>query len=159
MEIRDVIQGSIAIEKHELPILDSRFFQRLRQIKQLGFAELSYPNATHNRYVHSLGAMESATQAFDTIFGGHRARAGGPRANGGFDLFADAPDAHARLQRDVRQGDDRAYQQLTTRHGMTAVDGSAAASEWRQAATQARDRLVGRVYSRELLDRALAAGR
>jgi len=69
MEIRDVLHGSVSIEPHERAILDSRYFQRLRQIKQLGFAEFSYPSATHNRYVHSLGAMKVATQAFETIFG------------------------------------------------------------------------------------------
>ena len=69
MEIRDIIHGSIVIEPLELPIIDSRFFQRLRQIKQLGFAENSFPSAVHNRYVHSLGAMTVATRAFEIIFG------------------------------------------------------------------------------------------
>ena len=74
MEIRDVIHGSIQIFAHELPIVESRIFQRLRQIKQLGFSENSYPTATHARFIHSLGAMETATIAFDTIFDGPRAR-------------------------------------------------------------------------------------
>jgi HD superfamily phosphohydrolase len=69
MEIRDVIHGSIAINQPELPIVDSRYFQRLRQIKQLGFAEYSFPSATHNRYIHSLGAMHTASMAFTQIFG------------------------------------------------------------------------------------------
>lgn len=68
MEIRDVIHSSIVIDPSELPILDSRYFQRLRQIKQLGFAEYSFPSATHNRYSHSLGAMKTASQAFDSVF-------------------------------------------------------------------------------------------
>lgn len=68
MEIRDVIHGSISIEPSERAIIDSRTFQRLRQIKQLGFSEFSYPSATHNRYIHSLGAMETASQAFDSLF-------------------------------------------------------------------------------------------
>lgn len=68
MEIRDVLHGAIRVEKSEIPILDSRYFQRLRQIKQLGFAEQSFPSATHNRYIHSLGAMHVATRAFDQIF-------------------------------------------------------------------------------------------
>lgn len=76
MEIRDVIHGSIVIETNERAIIDSRYFQRLRNIKQLGFAEYSYPSATHNRYIHSLGAMKTATQAFDTIFGGPDRKAG-----------------------------------------------------------------------------------
>ncbi|MEK6707017.1 MAG: HD domain-containing protein [Bdellovibrionota bacterium] len=74
MEIRDSLSGSILIESDELPIIDSRFFQRLRQIKQLGFAEYSFPSATHNRYIHSLGTMAIATQAYDTIFGGQKSR-------------------------------------------------------------------------------------
>jgi HD superfamily phosphohydrolase len=69
MEIRDVIHGSIAVESSELPIVDSRYFQRLRQIKQLGFAEYSFPSATHNRYIHSLGAMHTASLAYNQIFG------------------------------------------------------------------------------------------
>jgi uncharacterized protein len=69
MEIRDVLYGAISIEPHERPVLDSFFFQRLRQIKQLGFAEFSYPSAVHNRYVHSLGAMKVASRAFEVLFG------------------------------------------------------------------------------------------
>jgi len=68
MKIRDVIHGSISIESSELPIIDSRYFQRLRQIKQLGFAENSFPSATHNRFIHSLGAMKTATLIFENIF-------------------------------------------------------------------------------------------
>lgn len=81
MEIRDLIHGSITIHPGELGVLDSRYFQRLRQIRQLGFAEYSFPSATHNRYIHSLGAMETATQAFDTIFGGPRSRIGSPNSS------------------------------------------------------------------------------
>ena len=68
MDIRDVVHGVIPIDPHEIPILDSFAFQRLRQIKQTGFAEQSYPGATHNRYSHSLGAMHTATEAFHSIF-------------------------------------------------------------------------------------------
>ena len=63
MEIRDVIHGAIHIRRYELPIVDSRLLQRLRQIKQMGFADHSFPNATHTRYTHSLGAMHVATAA------------------------------------------------------------------------------------------------
>lgn len=68
MEIRDIIHGAIAIEPWELPVLDSPYFQRLRQIKQMGFAEHSFPSATHNRYIHSLGAMDTATTLFRSLF-------------------------------------------------------------------------------------------
>lgn len=79
MEIRDVIHGSIPIESVELPVIDSRYFQRLRQIKQLGFAEYSFPSATHNRYIHSLGAMATASQAMDGIFKGSPFSSAPPR--------------------------------------------------------------------------------
>lgn len=101
MEIRDVIHGSIAIEPHELPVIDSRYFQRLRHIQQLGFGEYSFPSATHNRYIHSLGAMETATKAFDTVFGGPK----GLRKKSGtknIDLFTAAPKAHRRFRAVLR---------------------------------------------------------
>jgi hypothetical protein len=74
MEIRDVIHGSIAIEPGEHAVIDSRYFQRLRAIKQLGFGEFSFPSATHNRYIHSLGAMNTASLALDVILGGKNGR-------------------------------------------------------------------------------------
>ena len=69
MDIRDVVHGVIQIESHELPIVESYFFQRLRQIRQTGFAEHSYPGATHNRYIHSLGALHTITETYQAIFG------------------------------------------------------------------------------------------
>ena len=67
-EIRDVLHGSMELCSWELAIVDSPPFQRLRRILQLGFAEIAYPCATHNRYVHSLGAMYLAGKAFEYIF-------------------------------------------------------------------------------------------
>jgi HD superfamily phosphohydrolase len=71
LEIRDPIHGSIELTPNETAVIDSPYFQRLRNIKQLGFTEFSYPGATHNRYCHSLGAMHLAGKAFDHIFQGH----------------------------------------------------------------------------------------
>ncbi|MBI3543867.1 MAG: HD domain-containing protein [Deltaproteobacteria bacterium] len=68
MEIRDVIHGTIEVNDTEIAILESPFFQRLRNIKQLGFAENSYPGATHTRFIHSLGAMHLAGSAFNFAF-------------------------------------------------------------------------------------------
>jgi uncharacterized protein len=72
MEIRDPLHGTIVVSDAEVAVLDSRVFQRLRQIKQLGFAEFSFPGATHNRYLHSIGAAHLSSQAFDNIFRKHR---------------------------------------------------------------------------------------
>jgi hypothetical protein len=74
MDIRDVIHGVIPIDPHELPILESWLFQRLREIRQTGFAEHSYPGATHNRYIHSVGALHTITQVFEAIFEGLKKR-------------------------------------------------------------------------------------
>jgi len=68
MEIRDPIHGSIEISDGEVNVLESRAYQRLRAIKQLGFSEFSFPGATHNRFLHSIGVCHLAGQAFDAIF-------------------------------------------------------------------------------------------
>lgn len=68
MDVRDPIHGNIALADAEVAVLDSKAYQRLRQIKQLGFSEFSFPGATHNRYLHSLGVTHLAGVAFDNIF-------------------------------------------------------------------------------------------
>jgi HD superfamily phosphohydrolase len=68
MEIKDPIHGSIDVSPTEVAVLESLEFQRLRMIKQLGFAEYSFPGATHNRYLHSVGVMHLAGRAFDSVF-------------------------------------------------------------------------------------------
>ncbi|MCO5144384.1 MAG: HD domain-containing protein [Oligoflexia bacterium] len=68
IEVRDVIHGSIELYPWELAIIDSFAFQRLRNIKQLGFSEFAYPCAVHNRYVHSIGAAHLAGVSFRAIF-------------------------------------------------------------------------------------------
>ncbi len=74
MEVRDPIHGSIDITEGEVQLLDTPQLQRLRNIKQLGFADLAFPGATHARYLHSIGTMFLAGRAFDSIFKHHRFR-------------------------------------------------------------------------------------
>ena len=69
MEVRDPIHGSISLSDAEVHLIDSVPYQRLRAIKQLGFSEFSFPGATHNRYLHSIGVSHLAGLAFDQIFG------------------------------------------------------------------------------------------
>lgn len=68
MEIRDPVHGSIYYSNSEVAVLDTPEYQRLRSIKQLGFSEFSFPGATHNRYLHSIGVGHLASLAFDSIF-------------------------------------------------------------------------------------------
>jgi len=41
-------------------VIQSRSFQRLGRVKQLGFSELVYPGATHTRFSHSVGVFHTA---------------------------------------------------------------------------------------------------
>lgn len=68
MEIRDPVHGSIYYSDKEVTVLDTAEYQRLRAIKQLGYAEFSFPGATHNRYIHSVGVGHLAGETFDAIF-------------------------------------------------------------------------------------------
>ncbi len=71
MEVRDPVHGSIKVQDSEIEILEHPFFQRLRNIKQLGFSEFVFPGATHTRYLHSLGVMDIASKVFDGLFRDH----------------------------------------------------------------------------------------
>lgn len=68
MEIRDPVHGSIPINDAEIQILEHPFFQRLRNIKQLGFSEYVFPGATHTRYLHSIGVMNVSSLVFNSLF-------------------------------------------------------------------------------------------
>lgn len=61
IEIYDPIYDSIKLYEDEKELLDSEKVQRLRNIQQLGFSDLVYPNSTHTRFQHSLGVMHLAT--------------------------------------------------------------------------------------------------
>ncbi len=66
-EIRDPIHVFVHLTLEELKVVNSRPFQRLRQIHQLALTYLVYPGATHRRFEHSLGVMELATRIYDVI--------------------------------------------------------------------------------------------
>lgn len=58
----------MVLSQNERAVLDTPAVQRLRNIRQLGFAELAYPGATHSRYAHSLGAMHLASIIAERLF-------------------------------------------------------------------------------------------
>ncbi|HEX4785702.1 MAG TPA: HD domain-containing protein [Candidatus Sulfotelmatobacter sp.] len=66
-EIRDPIHVFIHLDWYEKKVLDSRPFQRLRNITQLALTYLLYPGATHKRFEHSLGVMELAGRVFEVV--------------------------------------------------------------------------------------------
>ena len=66
--INDPVYGFITISNDLIfDVIQHPFFQRLRNIKQLGLSHLVYPGAQHTRFQHSLGAMHLMQQALDTL--------------------------------------------------------------------------------------------
>ena len=51
----DPIHGAVNLADHELELVSTEFFQRLRWVKQLGVSFYIYPGAVHTRFPHSLG--------------------------------------------------------------------------------------------------------
>lgn len=58
--IHDSVHGTVKFQQWAVEIIDTPEFQRLRRIKQLGFADLVYPGANHTRFEHSIGTMHVA---------------------------------------------------------------------------------------------------
>ncbi len=61
--IRDPLWNTIRLDPVSVQIIDTAAFQRLRYIRQLGFAHLVYPGATHTRFDHALGVYHLAGKA------------------------------------------------------------------------------------------------
>ncbi|MBC7898185.1 MAG: HD domain-containing protein [Cytophagaceae bacterium] len=58
--IRDPLWNNIRVDARALRLVDTEAFQRLRYVRQLGWAWLVYPGATHARFEHALGAYHLA---------------------------------------------------------------------------------------------------
>ncbi len=66
--INDPVYGFITISNDFLfDLIQHPYFQRLRNIKQLGLTNLVYPGALHTRFQHSLGAMHLMQEALDNL--------------------------------------------------------------------------------------------
>jgi HD superfamily phosphohydrolase len=53
--VRDPLWNNIRVDPRSLRLVDTSAFQRLRYVRQLGWAYLVYPGATHARFEHALG--------------------------------------------------------------------------------------------------------
>lgn len=65
--IKDPIYGSIGITAKEKEVIETRIFQRLKNIKQLGTANFVYPGANHSRFEHSIGTMHATSLILDRL--------------------------------------------------------------------------------------------
>lgn len=70
--IRDPLHNIIEFGDNELDralwnAMQTRPFQRLRRVRQLGFSEYVYPGATHSRFLHSIGVYHTAKRIINVI--------------------------------------------------------------------------------------------
>lgn len=65
--IHDSIHGLIGLSVFATKIIDTKYFQRLRKLKQLATAFYVYPNAVHTRFEHSIGTYHLAGLVLDKI--------------------------------------------------------------------------------------------
>ncbi len=66
--VNDPVYGFIRFPEPEIiKVIDHPWFQRLRNIKQMGMAQLVYPGAVHTRLHHSLGACHLMGKALDEL--------------------------------------------------------------------------------------------
>src|SRR5688572_174090 len=65
--IRDPLWDTIELDPMARRLIDTRPFQRLRYIKQLGHAHLVYPGATHTRFDHAVGVYYLARRALRVL--------------------------------------------------------------------------------------------
>ena len=66
--INDPVYGFISIPgEFVFDLIEHPYFQRLRNIKQLGLTSFVYPGATHSRFQHGLGALHLMDMAISTL--------------------------------------------------------------------------------------------
>lgn len=65
--IKDPIHGYIFINDFIRNLIDTKYFQRLRRIKQLSGSEFVYPGANHTRFEHSLGVSYLAEKMVTSL--------------------------------------------------------------------------------------------
>lgn len=64
--LRDPVHGLIVFDENlqidmlAWKLIDTREFQRLRRIRQLGVSEFTFPGAVHARFAHSIGVFHTA---------------------------------------------------------------------------------------------------
>lgn len=64
----DPVWGHTQIDEELAEIFSHPLIQRLNHIKQLSFAYLRFPNATHSRLAHTLGTCRTMETALTTVF-------------------------------------------------------------------------------------------
>lgn len=66
-QIYDCVHGFIWISNYACKIIDTPYFQRLKQLQQLGTCHYVYPTAIHSRFEHSIGTYYLAGRILKCI--------------------------------------------------------------------------------------------
>ena len=61
------VHGHVKLFPEEVAIVNHPAFQRLRRVRQLGFAHMVFPGGTHTRFEHSIGAVYVAQVIIDHV--------------------------------------------------------------------------------------------
>ena len=65
--IRIAVSGDVLLTELEVKLVDTRDFQRLRGVRQLGTASFVYPTSLHTRFDHALGTLDMAARMVSCI--------------------------------------------------------------------------------------------
>lgn len=66
-QIADSVHGSVGLSELEIRIIQSRAFQRLRNVKQLGLAHYVFPSGDYSRFTHCVGVAHVAGQFLQAL--------------------------------------------------------------------------------------------
>lgn len=65
--VRDPVWNNVRLDAAAAEVIDTPQFQRLRRVKQLGFAHLVYPGAVHTRFNHAIGVYGLTRRALGSL--------------------------------------------------------------------------------------------
>ncbi len=67
VKVRTFSSRSADVPREIMRLVDTPSFQRQRKVFQLGMTQHVYPGATHTRFVHSLGVLDTANQYVEAL--------------------------------------------------------------------------------------------
>ena len=65
--IADVVHGTIELSPLEAELIQTRSFQRLRGVRQLGLADFVFPGANYSRFAHCIGVSYVTARLVDSL--------------------------------------------------------------------------------------------
>lgn len=65
--VRDPVWNNVRLDAAAAEVIDAPHFQRLRRVKQLGFAHLVFPGAVHTRFNHAIGVYGLTRRAITSL--------------------------------------------------------------------------------------------